>query len=333
MTPRSKFNAVAVGAVLLVGMILVLFLRYREHRGQIDPASAPLEKSGSAQGMPSQQPSPGGSAAGRSGGKTAHFRAAFLTPITFYGRVLDQNNQPIAGASVKLAANDKPLLSPSEYHRTTDSGGLFSISGIVGLTLLVEVSKPGYRIVPADEPPPTSSGVFEFGLGTHPHQPDKKRPVVFRLLRIGNLEPLVKVGRQTFPVSVDGSQAVISLDSHGGHAVVLHCWSSEGTRPPGQRQYDWRMEVAVQNGGIVRRNGGFEAPEQGYLVQEVIDMPASLPRGRWDTAAQRSYFVHFDDNTFARVDFDMRVEGEFVDWESFFNPQPGSRNLESAPGQ
>lgn len=104
-------------------------------------------------------------------------------------------------------------------------------------------------------------------------------------------------------------------------------------RPPGERKDDWRLEVSVPGGGLVVREDAmaFEAPEGGYLPSDTIEMPASLQR--WSRAAERSYFFRFVDGTTARADLRMHAGGDhFVVWESFFNPKPGSHNLESDPG-
>src|SRR2546423_10155652 len=56
------------------------------------------------------------------------FIAAFKTPISFYGRVIDQRGDPVPQADVKLSANDKASGGrPSEYTCKTDSDGRFSI--------------------------------------------------------------------------------------------------------------------------------------------------------------------------------------------------------------
>jgi hypothetical protein len=116
---------------------------------------------------------------------TEAFIRAFRTPIAFFGRVIDQHGDPVSGADVKLSANDNAFGGrPSEYARRTDGDGRFLIEGIVGITLAVEVSKPGYRSIPPDDSKVTSSGLFEYGLSSikGPHRPDANAPVIFTLL-------------------------------------------------------------------------------------------------------------------------------------------------------
>ena len=264
------------------------------------------------------------------------FIAAFKTPISFYGRVIDQHGDPVPQADVKLSANDKASgQRPSEYNRKTDSDGRFSIGGISGITLAVEVSKPGYRGIPQTEGQPSSSGLFEYWVSEAsvrgPHRSTQDAPTIFVLYKTGPTEPLVKIGEKNFRIARDGSPLSISLDQQGGHQIVVRCWNQELTRPPGRRQYDWRLEITVPNGGLIARKDAFEfeAPEGGYLPSDSVEMPATLG-DQWRSSAERSYFVRFDDETFGRVELQMQAGGDhFVVWKSFLNPKAGSRNLET----
>ena len=263
----------------------------------------------------------------------AGFRMAFKARIDFYGRVIDQHAHPVSGADVKLSANDKAFLGqPSHYTRKSDDAGEFSIEGISGLTLGGEVSKPGYRIIPPAYGKVTSSGVFEFGLSSRgPHQSSKNSPTVFTLHKVGPLEPLVKVGGKNFRLARDGKPLSVAVDKEGNHRIVLRCWTQE-QRALGQRQYDWKLELDVPGGGLLVRKDHltFLAPQQGYAPSDTIDMPASLG-DKWRSFAERSYFIRFADETFARANIEMRSGGDhFLVWESFYNAKPGSRNLESA---
>lgn len=274
-------------------------------------------------------------------GRTAvgGFWLAFLTPINFYGKVVDHHGAPVADADVKLYVNDKPLGKSSKYFRKTDAAGTFSLTWATGITLGVEVSKLRYRRIPPKDGEVTSSGFFEYGLAPSrgPHRSTKGAPTIFTLYKIGMTEPLVKVGERNFRLARDGSPMTISLDGRGGHQVIFRCWNGELGRPPGQQKYDWRLEVGVPGGGLMEREDAFafEAPEGGYGPSDTIQKFASQPwgYGGWNSSAERSYFFHFADGTCARAEMRMQAGGDhFVVWESFFNAKPGSRNLESDPG-
>ena len=224
-----------------------------------------------------------------------------------------------------MAANDKPFGGrPSQYVLETDETGSFAISGIVGLTLAIEVSKAGYEVIPPADGKVTSSGLFDYGLSSNREKPrpSKDTPVIFTLRKPGIREPLIKVNQRHFRIARDGSPLLISLDPEQAHKVILRCWTNDVSRPEGQRQYDWHLEITAQDGDLVRRTDGlnYEAPAQGYMGSDAIDMPASLPANEWHGIVERSYFIRFNDGVFARVTFEIHAGGDhFVVWSSFMN--------------
>lgn len=90
-------------------------------------------------------------------------------------------------------------------------------------------------------------------------------------------------------------------------------------------------KVAVINGGLLEKTDmTFEAPPEGYLSRDSIDMPASLPREKWQSSVQRSYFIRFDNGLFGSAKMHVHSRGDhFVTWESLLNTKPASRNLET----
>jgi hypothetical protein len=329
---------ILIATLIVVGLLVVWWLL--SQKPAILPSSAAATpdpqtlKQTSAPAAVSKGP-PLPRPASRAPSQAASYEAAFRTPIKFYGKVIDQHGDPIPAADVRMAAVDKPWKRPSVYARKTDGNGLFSIEGIVGLDLSVEVSRPGYRIVPRSEGKPSSTGLFEYSVSEvsvrGPHWPDKDAPTIFILHKIGVVEPLVKLGEKNFRMARDGTPLTITVDEQGAHQVVLRCWNQELQRPAGQRQYDWKLEVSVPNGGLLARKDAFafEAPQEGYAPSDTIEMPASLGN-QWRSFAERSYFIRFGDGTFARTKLEMHPGGDhFVAWESFFNPKAGSPNLES----
>ena len=73
------------------------------------------------------------------------------TPIVFYGKVVDEKNAPVPKTTVDFSCNDLSANGTSNYHTTSDAEGLFSISGISGKLLVVNVTKPGYYTSRADD--------------------------------------------------------------------------------------------------------------------------------------------------------------------------------------
>ena len=76
-------------------------------------------------------------------------------PINFYGKVVDENDQPVSGATAHFIwdggvtnNNPRPFTDTGKISAdvTTDSAGLFSLTNAIGTELDVSVGKAGYYI-------------------------------------------------------------------------------------------------------------------------------------------------------------------------------------------
>jgi hypothetical protein len=261
------------------------------------------------------------------------------TPITFYGKVTDQNGEAIADAKVQLRALDNvDDKKDSNYETHSDAKGLFSLRNAHGFALTIFVSKDGFASAKNDHGKSSSSGIFWFvDTGEGVYQPDEKNPVLFVLRKPEFIGANLKARNKNVRIARDGSPAMFSMDKNDAspaHALVFRCWNDElNARPRNQREYDWKLEVSVAQGELQVRTDAstFQAPTQGYGPSDTISMPSNLGRA-WRDSAQKSYFVRFQDGTFARIDLDMRAGGDhFAVLKSYWNPQPNDRKLEAAP--
>ena len=257
------------------------------------------------------------------------------TPIEFYGKVVDENTNPVANASVHFVWTDLSQNGTSEKDAASDQDGLFSLSNTNGKNLIVQVSKDGYY---SYQP---FGAAFNYAGENQNFVPDAANPVIFRLKKKGAIEPLVHVqssmgGPKGFRIPKDGGAVEISLTT--GKAVPagqgdlrVQCWTDSDGKAPGQH-YDWKCQISVPGGGVLQSVNelDFQAPENGYQTAEVIDMPARL-EADWSSHAKRNYFLKLANGTYARVSFEMVAGGDhFFRLESFLNPS-GSRNLEFDP--
>jgi hypothetical protein len=81
----------------------------------------------------------------------ARFSEELHRPIEFYGKVVDTHDAPIGGASITLVWSHFLKPEGTNYSTTTyntnifsDAQGLFSLTGVVGATLGVQVQKQFY---------------------------------------------------------------------------------------------------------------------------------------------------------------------------------------------
>ena len=73
------------------------------------------------------------------------------SPLLYYGKVVDENNQPIAGVQVSYTAHAvtesrEEVFNPGTV--TSDERGIFKIDGINGIGLMLQLSHPNYYPYP-----------------------------------------------------------------------------------------------------------------------------------------------------------------------------------------
>jgi hypothetical protein len=97
--------------------------------------------------------------------------ADWKVPIRFYGRVVDQDRQPVSGATVHFQWTVLSKQGTSEADTVSDEGGNFSLTGARGKNLGVYVTKQGYYT-----PENIKASGFEFADPAEPnfYEPDPK---------------------------------------------------------------------------------------------------------------------------------------------------------------
>jgi len=260
-------------------------------------------------------------------------------PINFYGKAVDENEQPVEGASAHFKWTDLSANGTSEYQTVSDAAGLFAMENQKGKRLSVTVSKAGYYTA-AD----ARLASFEYanpadGLFT----PDANRPVIFHLRKKGETEPLVVmrgnmnvpgVGRK-FALPTNGVPVGIDLLRGkmvaAGGPVEVQCWIANESGVFNE-PYDWQYKISVPGGGIspATNEFNFEAPVEGYLPNMAAEVRRDLERG-WANRTETNFFVRLADGNYGLVKFTIYAgRNPFCIIESFVNPS-GSRNLELDP--
>jgi hypothetical protein len=256
------------------------------------------------------------------------------TPINFYGKVVDEKNNPIAGANVEASFADTMWTGHTKRQVTTDANGLFHVDGH-GLGVVVTASKEGYYQLKE------SGGSFAYSkaAGSPDTHTQPNNPAIFVLRKMGQTEPLVKF-ESDFRISSNGASVPVDLatgrTASGNQSITVEAWISPRPQDLNSNQpYDWRCRVSVPDGGLIERKEGFnfEAPESGYQPADEINAPASLGP-KWRSQITKHYFVKLGSGNYARVEFTMTAGGErFFTIQSYLNPKLGSRNLEFDPSK
>ncbi len=270
--------------------------------------------------------------------ETAHEKQvwdlALATPISFYGKVVDDKDASVADAEVKVSFADSVWTGNTKRTVSTDANGLFHVNGH-GLGIVVTVTKQGYYRIKE------SSGQFGYvrSAGAVDPHPEPNSPAIFVLRKMGQTESLIKF-ESDFRVSSTGAPVPVDLvtgrTANGNQSLVIEAWISPGPQNPNSNQpYDWHCRVSVPGGGIIEREGdfNFEAPETGYRLADEINAPASLG-SKWRSQIAKRYFIKLASGNYARIEFTITAGGErFFTIQSYLNPKPGSRNLEADPNK
>jgi hypothetical protein len=247
-------------------------------------------------------------------------------PINFYGRVVDENGQPVSAAKVQFSWTDLTPAGNSTAITTSDSEGAFSLRGTAGRVLQVDVSKEGYY-KPKEERL-KSFDYAAFWSGNY-HQPNPGNPVLFHLRKKGAGEP-ISSGHLFTDIPTDGTAVRFDLLNSGrvsptGQLEIVAVTNTEKYPP---RIFDWRASISVPSGGLVEHNVEFpfDAPQDGYQPRIDFSMPASAPN--WKRGIDKSYFIQFGSPPrYGRIQVSIDGASPKIALDFWVNPS-GSRNLE-----
>jgi len=199
-------------------------------------------------------------------------------PIEFYGKVVDQDANPISGAHIQgEALHIKVIfLAPGgaqdeiiPINQESDSNGRFEVQGMTGRGLVIEsVQKDGYEPEPWQHSSGALGGSFD-------------NPIIFKMWSTNIHEQLI-TGDKSFEVVPDDRSYFINLtddtisESAGGDLKV---WIQYTNQVVQGQLYDWSAGIEAINGGLLEVpqgaiNSGFwpdppfamySAPTDGYI--------------------------------------------------------------------
>jgi hypothetical protein len=274
-------------------------------------------------------------------------------PINFYGRIIDQHNQPVAGVVIKLSSSYFPLVANASlypntdvFERVSDADGRFSVLGRSGLSMSITLkAKQGYQFDP-DNKPHRSQLALNYTTGRGPDTDDKRaglnstadKPYVFRVYKTIGAEALFKDEFSAI-INPNGEPFNFSLitkynlnhklkgKSGGDFAISVN----RSERIAGSRDFDWSVQITGVDTHLQETEDVFLnlAPESGYKSKwEFSCKPGGT--GYKQVHSVRFYYKKINSPGFGCIYLtitpDYRPDAH-LGVEYRFNPS-GSRNLE-----
>jgi hypothetical protein len=246
----------------------------------------------------------------------------YKMPISFYGRVEDDQGQPVAGASIDFSWVNLSQAGTTQQHTTSDAAGLFSLTRAVGKALTVQVRKVGYKDYYSK-----NQSSFEYDMFADPkyHVSNPAKPVIFVLRKNREAEPLIVRKNQEAELK-PGESKSFTIGPNGA-AIIVERLAGEDPKGP------WNARVRVPGGGLMltTEEFPFEAPESGYV--EAIEITGETPHPSLWMGNQGALFFVKTPQGYSRVTVHYVPNMSWVYVDSFFNPKYGSRNLEFDPSK
>jgi hypothetical protein len=261
------------------------------------------------------------------------FYEVFRAPVDFWGKVVDEKGNPVAGARIEYSLMDHPEQGGKQSLGTSDAMGLFSLTGKEAANLYVKVSKEGYY-----ELPESARSLNYYRRGKEDAKlPTKDNPAIFVLKKKGDGAALISVPSKYIglknggaPTAIDLQKGKVATPEAGD--LLVECWVDG---KDGDSQWNWKYRVTIPGGGIAKRPDvfSFEAPQNGY--QPSIEGSTKVDPASWSDTASGDYFIKLKNGTYARASLTILGRHQpTIDLGSIYlNPEPGNRNLEYDPAK
>ena len=262
--------------------------------------------------------------------------------IDFWGKVVDTNGHPIAGADINFSVTTKLSWSfntkdsLSVIPKKSNADGLFELLNKKGAGVRVNVSAEGYAPSFDDKTllDMSRANLAYYGEddSIHRSRPTKDNPMLFVLRKKNPAANLLHSARKRVSLDGNGEMKKISVGTQEeGLDLEVRCWS-ESPVPFKYGPYDWRAEIRIVGGKLQHVNGInlIEAPNDGYKSVFSIDMNKNLGVNEWSASNSRSKFfwVRTNNGIFSKAYIRIMTGRKHqVDIEVWANLD-GNRNFE-----
>jgi hypothetical protein len=269
--------------------------------------------------------------------RVKRFQDAMSSGFEYYGRVVDQHGDPVAGAKVTAEWAYFPFIPNGDFgpnyktlHFITDSDGRFFIQKDDGMSIAIDaIEKKGYQI--------KSKKFYMFSDGGYKMLQsfsDPEKPVIFHAWKKTEAEPLVYNKER---INFDPSGKVYAVDLfhwvRGIKGKVRDIKMSCKRPIDAQigKSFDWEVAIEGIGGGIIETTDLFmnEAPKSGYEPEWKLVMDKADSNWRSEVS-KKFYLKSRNGDVYGRMELTIiplynkncRVNAEW-----WLNPN-GSRNLQ-----
>lgn len=267
-------------------------------------------------------------------------RLQLNVPIAFYGRVIDQSDEPVVGANIELqiqqivrTRSDMTVNVGEPETPITDNDGRFELIGKKGLMVAIDtIKKEGYQL--------SENAKRHFPYNSETPAPDPGSPAVFRMWKKQGADRL-EVGDEIYGLVPNGRQNTLNFLAHT---------KTEGVQPEGdlivsvqrpehvapKEKYDWSCTFQVTGGGLVESSDEFFnlAPETGYQPRIEVHMDADEPN--WAPNVKKKFYLQSRGGSLyghLEIELVAQYRDKSALWIKYFVNPTGSRNLEYDPRQ
>jgi hypothetical protein len=226
-------------------------------------------------------------------------------PIEFFGRVIDQDGNPLSGVKLKGKILHLKVIVPAPWgsqdeivsiEKNTDQNGQFEVDGVSGRSFEIEsIQKNNYEAEPWQHTFGTESGSF-------------LNPIIFKMWSTNIHEQLI-TGEKKFQIFPDGRSYFIDLTAgtiaESGRGD-LKVWIQYTNQIVKGQIYDWSAEIDAIDGGLCLGDSYsmFSAPADGYVPK--FSLQQQIKGGQRGSIGDKKFYVMFNNGKiFGRIQIDL----------------------------
>jgi hypothetical protein len=250
------------------------------------------------------------------------------SPVDTYGKVIDQDGQPVSGAKIRGCLEFEEKEIKEEHDTKTDGQGQFHFLGLIAKDLVAVPEKEGYEY-----------DLMHPVLRPKNYLPDPNNPLVYTMWKLRGPEPMKHIQIYS-QVPRDGSSKRFDLLSNvqrntGNLVVALTRNPLTLNQSNRLKPFNWSVTFEITNGGFQEITNIYpnEAPLEGYQPTLTWSFPTNAVA--WQSNFKHNYYFKSQGGqVYGRITLEVWAGGmtELAPFNADIYANPGgSRNLEFDP--